>query len=133
VPADAPPWLREAGQHWREQAGTGFIGCVDAALNTLLATQQRAQSILALSDAASGQLASLTDAAGYLPASWLNSRHISGDAGWTSRNVRHDCVQQIKDAFAALVRGELLTTPATSPVLPRPGQQTGNPGTQAPV
>ena len=35
--------------------------------------------------------------------SWLNNRHISGDVDWTSRNVRHDYVQQIKDPFVALV------------------------------
>lgn len=86
VPDDALPWLREAEQHWREQAGTGFTGCVDAALDTLLA-----------------------------------------------RNVRLDYAQQIRDAFVALLRGVLATTAKTSPVLPRLGEQPGNPESRTPA
>ncbi len=123
VAADAPPWLREAAEHWREQAGVGFIGCVAAGLDRLLASPQQAQTALSLAETASGYLASLTDAAGYLPASWLNDRHISGETSWTSTNIRYDYVQQIADAFTTLLRGELQTTPATSPVLPRVSQQ----------
>jgi hypothetical protein len=82
VPDNAQPWLHEAQQHWLEQAGAGFTGCVDAAMDTLVATGQRAQAIFPLAEAASRHLASLADTTGYLPASWLNERHISGQTDW---------------------------------------------------
>jgi hypothetical protein len=124
---DAPPWLREAEQHWREQAGVGFMGCVDAGLDKLLASPQRAQVVLGLAETASRCLAGATDSIGYLPASWLNDRHISGEMSWTSRNIRYDYVRRIADAFSALLRDELQTTPATSPVLPRLSQEPESP------
>lgn len=34
VPADASGWLAVAARHWREQAGVGFTGCVDAGLDS---------------------------------------------------------------------------------------------------
>ena len=43
VPADASGWLAVAARHWREQAGVGFTGCVDAALHALLDSQARAE------------------------------------------------------------------------------------------
>jgi hypothetical protein len=103
------------------KAGVSFTGCVDAAMDTLLAAGQQAQAIFPLAEAASRHPASLADTTGYLPASWLNERHISGQTDWTSRNVRLDYAQQVGDAFVALLRGELLTTSKTSPVLPRLG------------
>jgi hypothetical protein len=36
VPADASGWLAVVARHWREQAGVGFTGCVDAGLDALL-------------------------------------------------------------------------------------------------
>ena len=120
VPSDAPPWLGEAQRAWYELAGVGFMGCVDASLDGMLTSPGRVQVILELATSAMEHVRGLADGTGYLPAQWLNERHISGELSWTSGNIRLDYVEQVAGAFTSLLRGELQTTPATSPVLPRP-------------
>lgn len=52
VPAAAAPWLGEAQRDWYEQAGVGFMGCVDARLDKILTSPERARVILELATSA---------------------------------------------------------------------------------
>src|SRR5262249_19568125 len=121
VPSDAPRWLVEAQQDWYEQAGAGFMGCVDARLDKIVTAPEQVRVILWLATLALVRLRELAGGTGCLPAQWLNERHISGEVSWESAQVRLDYLEQVADAFTCLLRGELQTTPATSAVLPLPG------------
>lgn len=118
VPADAPRWLRDAEQIWHEHAGVGFTGCVDARLGAIVTTPEKAQVVLDLAAAALNYLRQISDGTSYLPAKWLNDRHVSGLMDWSSTNIRLGYVEQVAEAFLRLVRGDLETTATTSPVLP---------------
>ena len=118
IPQDAPSWLLDAGHRWQEQAGAGFKGCVDARLNATLTSPQRTPVVLRLAESAVGLLGDLADPTGFVPAPWLNDRHIGGDMSSGSGNIRLDYVLQVANAFTSLLRGELESTPSTSPVFP---------------
>jgi hypothetical protein len=62
VPTDASGWLAVAARHWREQAGVGFTGCVDAGLDALLDSPARAELVLDLTRQAAAHVADLTPA-----------------------------------------------------------------------
>lgn len=103
VPPDAPGWLREAGDHWREQARAGFMGCIDAGLDEFLTTPDRVTAALRLVEATRAQL-----------------ERLDGDRGVPPEHLR-----QIGEAFEALLRGDLDTEAAASPVLPVPPSHAG--------
>jgi hypothetical protein len=117
VPAEAPGWLRDAERHWRLHARTGFQGCVNADLDARLTSQDRIETVLAVAEQAYEHVARVAGPTGRVPAAWLNDRGVGGaDSVWL-RDLDLGSVRQIADAFAALLRGELQTTAATSPVV----------------
>lgn len=117
VPAKAPEWLRDAKQHWRLQARGGFVGCVNADLDARLTSEDRTETVLALAEQASAYVTRVAGATGTVPAAWLNNRGVGGEGTVWLADVEVRSVHQIGDALTALLRGELQTTPGTSPVL----------------
>lgn len=117
VPADAPGWLREAEQHWRMQARAGFQGCVNADLDARLTSDDRIETVLALTEQASAYAARLAAQTGKLPADWLNTRGVGGEGTVWPRDLELESVRQVANALTALLRGNLQTTAKTSPVL----------------
>ena len=49
---DPPDWLPAARQHWHEQATLGFMGCIGAGLDEILATPERAALVATLGERA---------------------------------------------------------------------------------
>jgi len=119
IPGDAPPWLHDAQQYWRHQARTGFLGCIDADLDGTVSSPDRVATVLGLAGEALALLVRVADGTGHVPAAWLNQRHVAGDDPWC-RDLDPGHMRQVAGVFTALLRGELLTSVATSPVLPSP-------------
>lgn len=119
VPDQPPQWLRDAAADWRLQARGGFTGCVSPGLDEHLTSPDRVAVALGLADRAHQYLIRLAGATGHIPAAWLSGRRVGNETTWwVDLDVRY--LSQVADAFTALLRGELRTTAATSPVLPRP-------------
>lgn len=118
VPDQAPQWLRDAAADWRLQARGGFTGSVSPGLDEHLTSPDRVAVTLALAEQARQYLIRLAGATGHIPAVWLSGRIGGETSWWVDLDVRY--MSQVADAFTALLRGELDTTAATSPVLPRP-------------
>jgi hypothetical protein len=119
VPGDAPPWLRDAQQYWRDQARAGFLGCINADLDTIVSSADRAMMVLGLADEALALLVRVAAGTGHVPATWLSRRHVGGEDPWC-RDLDLDYPREVARVFTALLRGELLTIAATSPVIPAP-------------
>jgi hypothetical protein len=115
VPDDAPPWLLDAREYWRNQARVGYMGCVSADLDAIVSTEERLATVLNVVRVANERLAQVATDTGRMPGSWMSERHVGGNESWL-RDLGLDYVRQIADAFTALLRGELHPT---SDVLPR--------------
>ena len=77
----------------------------------------RAITVLGLADEALALLVRVAAGTGHVPAAWLSRRHVGGEDAWC-RDLGLDYLREVTKVFTALLRGELLTTAATSPVLP---------------
>jgi hypothetical protein len=117
VSPTAPQWLLDARRHWRTQARTGFQGCVDADLDSLLTTPDRIQTLRQVTDKAREFLVHLGGQSARLPATWLNERGVGGPTAW-SDDLELSPVLLVADAFAQLLSGEVTTAATTSRALP---------------
>ncbi|MFC8617282.1 hypothetical protein ACFT9M_12840 [Micromonospora purpureochromogenes] len=81
---------------------------------------------LRLIDQAQEHLIRLAGRTGCIPAAWLNERRVGVSDTWTG-GLDLQPLQQIANAFAALIHDDLRTTATTSPVLPRPDPNSPDP------
>jgi hypothetical protein len=108
-----PDWLREARDHWHEQASVGFVGHVHPQLDDYLVSQDRIDLILMLSERV---LQLLNEQGEYFLGAHLNSLGIGG-GGYQSDTpfeVKH--FTGVGHKFIELLRGEVKTDASTSPV-----------------
>jgi hypothetical protein len=108
-----PDWLREARDHWQEQASVGFTGYVHPQLDDYLVSQDRINLIIMLSE----RVLQLLDEQGeYLSGAHLNSLGIGGGGYQVDTDFEIECFTGVGRKFIELLRGEVETDASTSPV-----------------
>lgn len=112
--SQTPPWLLNARDDWRLQATVGFQGCVSASLDEHLGDDTSRVSLL-LCVAASARRR-LLDYGPVVPRRVLNSFGLGG-GGTFQADLDPAVVLPVAEAFTALLQGEIVWDPSTSPVL----------------
>jgi hypothetical protein len=110
----APGWLHVAQVHWHKQATLGFNGCVSACLDDHLASPEQVALVLELGEQV---LAWLRTQGPALSAELLNSFGTGGAGACFTGDVPIENFFIIGEAFISLIRDELTTDAANSPVL----------------
>jgi hypothetical protein len=105
-------WHYQLRDHWYQQAQSGAVGCLWAGLDDFIATNEQVIASIQLCEAALRTLASYGDV---IPQAYLNA--IASEGIEWSRDVPVDFFSRVGHAFIQLLRGELTTDAATSPVI----------------
>lgn len=108
-----PDWLKEAREHWYEQATVAFIGCVHPQLDDYLVSQDRIDLVMMLSERV---LKLLGEQGEYLTGEYLNSLGIGGGGYQTTTNFEVENIVGVGHKLIELLRGKLKTDASTSPV-----------------
>ena len=106
------PWHCQLRDHWYQQAQSGAVGCLWAGLDDFVTTSEQVGAVIQLCEAALQTLASYGDV---IPQHYLNT--IASEGSEWSRDVAVDIFARVGHAFIQLLRGELTTDAATSPVV----------------
>jgi hypothetical protein len=105
-------WYRQIRDHWYQQAQSGAVGCLWAGLDDFVTTDEQVTAIIQLCEATLRTLASFGDV---ISQDYLNA--IASDGSQWSRDVAIDIFTAVGHAFIQLLRGEIITDAATSPVI----------------
>ena len=105
-------WQRQLRDHWYQQAQSGAVGSLWAGLDELVTTHEQVVAVIQLCQAALQSLASYGDV---IPQDYLNA--IASEGSQWTRDVAVDIFTSIGYAFIQLLRGELTTDAATSPLI----------------
>jgi hypothetical protein len=106
------PWLHRLRDHWYQQAQSGAVGCLWVGLDDFVTQDAQVEEVILLCEAALRRLMSYGEV---LPQDYLNS--IASEGSSWSRDVEVTAFTRIGHAFKQLLRGELATDAATSPVM----------------
>jgi len=114
---ETPPaeWLSAAAANWRLQATAGFVGSISAGLDEHVSSDDRAELVATI---AQRTLARLQAHGPTVGAETLNALGVGGPGSTFPRDVPTARFATVGEAFVRLLRGQLETDAATSPVLP---------------
>ena len=105
-----PDWLREARDHWHEQATLALVGCIHPQLDDYLLSQDRINLLIRLSERV---LKRLDESGDYLSGEYLNSLRIGGGGYQPTTNFEIENFTGVGRKFMELLRGELRTDTST--------------------
>lgn len=110
-----PDWLKEARNHWHEQATVGFVGWIHPQLDDYLVSQDRINLVIQLSQRV---LTWLSEQGEYLSQEYLNSLGLPHAGAWGTgvADVEAEVFARIGRKFIELLKGALKTDASTSPV-----------------
>ena len=109
-----PLWLLQLRDHWHDQSTVGFVGCISASLDQHVTTNEHLNVVLCLSERALNRL----DTYGKLISrDDLNDMKTGGEGSFFVSAVCTEEFKRVGRAFVSLLRGELNTDAATSPMI----------------
>ena len=112
--SDDPDWLASARDHWYEQATVGFVGCINADLDQIAASDARREDLINLSEAAVLRLEARGESIGR---DELNAMGTGSPGSEFLADMPTDALSAVGERFIQLLKGEVVTTSATSDVL----------------